>query len=209
MTVIAAAIDEDGTVWMGADGVLLEGDDCVRRDKHPKVFLLDDFLIGGSGGRRAIQLMRYMFTPPPVEGQVDEYMVKRFAAELRTVMKDNGGECDSEEDGGDTKTLMDAGFLVAVDGELFEVDSAYSVTCPQFPFHAIGCAKQEALAAMLTATQLGVRSAKKIVELGLMAAAEFDVNIRPPFSILRNGADKPVPRRPPDPGGSTKRKSSD
>lgn len=184
MTVIAAAVDEDGAVFMGADGVLLEGDDCVRRDKNSKVFLLDGFLIGGSGGRRAIQILRYMFTPPPIEGQLDEYMVKRFAVELRTVMKENGGESDSKDESGDSKTLMDASFLVAIDGELFEVDSAYSVTCLQFPFHAIGCAKQEALAAMFTAAQLGVRSAKKIVEIGLQAAAEFDVNIRPPFSMM-------------------------
>ncbi len=184
MTVIAAAVDEDGTVYMGADGVLLEGNDCVRRDKRSKVFHLDGLLIGGSGGRRAIQVLRFLFSPPPVNGSLDEYMVKNFAHSLREIMKENGGECESKDENGDSKTLMDASFLIAFDSQLVEIDSAYSVTCLQFPFHAIGCAKQEALAAMFTASQLGVASAKKIVELGLLAAAEFDINIRPPFSIL-------------------------
>lgn len=184
MTVIAAAVDEDGIIYMGADGLSLEGDSCVRQDRHAKPFLLDGFLIGGSGGKRSIQILRFLFTPPPIEGPLPEYMVKSFVADLRTVMKDNGGECDSEVESGDNKTLMDATFLIGIDGQLFDIDSAYSVTCLQFPFHAIGCAKQEALAAMFTAVQCGIGSAKKIVELGLRAAAEFDVNIRPPFSIL-------------------------
>ena len=43
MTCIAAAIDLDGTIYMGGDSVSLQGD-CVRIDQRSKVFRVGPFL---------------------------------------------------------------------------------------------------------------------------------------------------------------------
>jgi ATP-dependent protease HslVU (ClpYQ) peptidase subunit len=96
-------------------------------------------------------------------------------------MKDNGGEVKTQSG----TEEQDARFLIAVRGRLFEVDSGYGVFESRVPYAAVGSADQEALAAMFTASSIMVdASAEDIVRYGLLAAVEFDTNIRPPFTIL-------------------------
>jgi ATP-dependent protease HslVU (ClpYQ) peptidase subunit len=106
--------------------------------------------------------------------------VGAFANGLRAAMKEYGGEISNNN-----ATEMDGRFLVGVHGQLFEIDSGYGVFSPRLSFLAIGCAAQEAMAGMFTAWSIleGV-SGEEIVSRGLQAAAEFDINIRPPFTIL-------------------------
>lgn len=180
MTCIAAAIDPDGSIVMGADSVSLQGG-CVRIDRRSKVFRVGPFLFGTAGAQRVGQIFEYTFEPPDISGDLDAYMVKELVPALRKHMDQEGAEIKRDSQ----RTQFDGQCLIGIGGRLFEVDSGYAIISPRTPFYAIGCASQEAMAAMYTARELveGI-SAKRIVEAGLKAAAEYDINIRPPFSIL-------------------------
>lgn len=181
MTCIAAAI-KGNDVCIGGDAVSLSRDANVRIGIHGKVFRVGEFLIGASGTLRTHQLMRYVFEPPQVQDDLASYMVKEFIPALRELMKENGGEFTTS-----SNTIeMDARYLVGVRGHLFTIDGGYGVLESRAPYAAIGCADQEALAAMLIANRLldAHVSAQAIVENGLLAAAEFDSSIRPPFTIM-------------------------
>ena len=186
MTCIAGAIK--GTeLWIGADAVSVQGCSAARVSTQAKVFQVGEFLIGSAGTLRVQQILRYMFTPPAIDVDLVTYMVKVFVPALRSVIKDNGGEIID----GSGNSQLDGRYLIGVRGRLFEIDSSYAVFEAKAPYAAIGCADQEALAAMFTATSLMAAdiTPKQIVERGLLAAVEFDTSIRAPFTILKlNGA---------------------
>lgn len=185
MTCIAGAIK--GTeVWIGGDAVSTSREDCVRLSARPKVFQMGEFLVGLSGTTRAQQIVQFLFEPPQIEGDLVAYIVKLFAPALRAAMKDNGGEVTTSS----STVEMDAQLLIGVRNRLFAIDGGYGVFEPRANYAAVGCADQEALAAMFTVNALlaGDASGEDIVRRGLLAAAEFDSNIRPPFTILKLNA---------------------
>jgi ATP-dependent protease HslVU (ClpYQ) peptidase subunit len=185
MTCIAGAVI-NGELCIGGDAVSVHGSSAARIGTKGKVFRVGEFLVGSSGTVRCQQVIRYLLEPPPIEEELTAYIVRRFVPVLREAMKDNGGECKSPS-GNDE---MDARYLVGVRGRLFEIDSGYGVFESLAPYAAVGCADQEALAAMYTAySLLKDPLAEDIVNRGLLAAAEFDTSVRPPFTIMTLPAD--------------------
>lgn len=186
MTCIAAAV-KNNELWMGCDGISLHRHDNVKIAAEPKIFQRGEMLIGVSGTIHCRQIIQYLLDVPAVPPEADliEWMVKGFATPLREAMKAHGGEIKNRE-GNDE---MDARLLIGLRGGLLEVDTGYGVYCHAAPFAAIGCADQEANAAMFTANGiLGENgSGDAIVRYGLAAASKFDSNIRPPFTILKLG----------------------
>jgi ATP-dependent protease HslVU (ClpYQ) peptidase subunit len=180
MTCIAGAVI-NGELCIGGDAVSVHGNSAARVGSHGKVFRVGEFLVGSSGTVRCQQVIRYLLEPPPIEEDLTAYLVKRFVPVLREAMKDNGGECKAQS-GNDE---MDARYLVGLRGRLFEIDSGYGVFESLAPYAAVGCADQEALAAMFTAySLLKDPLAEDIVNRGLLAAAEFDTSVRPPFTVV-------------------------
>lgn len=179
MTCIAAAVDPTtGTIYMGGDAVSLQGG-CVRIDRRSKVFRVGPFLVGASGSQRVSQILQHTFEPPAISGDLTRYMVRDLVPALRKHMSEQGGEVKNDSD----QMQMDGKLIAGIDGQIFEVDQAYAVVHPRAPYYAIGSASQEAMAAKFVANDF-LKSAEEIVLRGLLAAAEFDINIRPPFTIL-------------------------
>jgi ATP-dependent protease HslVU (ClpYQ) peptidase subunit len=177
MTVIASAISKSGRIFMGGDGVATQ-DDSVRVGVNPKVFQRGAFLIGSTGTVRVCQIIEHVFNPPRHESgvSVESYMVGKFVKALRKAMQDHGGEVESNGNG----KIMNGRCLVGYRGRLFEIDSAYGVFMPSLPYHAVGCAEQVALGAMYA---LKNANPEETIKAALEASAEFDCNIRPPFTI--------------------------
>lgn len=193
MTVIAACVDSDNSVWMGADTLSIDGQSGARAGAASKVFRHGEMLIGSSGTVRCHQIVECLLGLPPIAPEVDlrEWMIREFCQPLRHAMKEYGGECKGR-DGGDE---MDGRLLVGVRGSLFLVDAGYGIWKPRSCFTAIGCADQEALSGMFVAVKMQPElHARRVVELGLEAAAEYDTNIRPPFEVL---CDQEETNRPP------------
>lgn len=183
MTVIAACVDQDGAVWMGADRISLHRGDNVKRAAESKIFRLGEMLIGSSGSVHSGQIAEHLLGPfsIPDEENLMPWLVREFIASLRMDMKAHGGECKNRD--GDDE--MDGRLLIGLRGKLFEVDCGYGVFTHAGRFAAIGCADQEANAAMFTALKLKPdMHARGVVMCGLEAAAEYDINIRPPFEVM-------------------------
>lgn len=177
MTIIAAAISEDGTIYMGGDAASVDDVDAIRISSSPKVFQVGEFLIGSTGTKRVTQIAGYVFKPPKHNGEdVESYIVTKFVPALRKVMDKQGGEIDDDEHG----KIMNGGCLIGYRGRLFGIDSAYGVLMPALPYHAVGCGDQIGLGAMYAARQA---TPEEKVKIALEAAAEFDANIRGPFTI--------------------------
>lgn len=198
MTVVAAAIEKDGTVVMGADGACSFSDqNDVVPLTSPKVRRNGPFLIGCTGTARTVQIAHYAFKPPvPKKGEdLLGFMVRKFAGALRRCMKDEGGETKGR-DGDET---MDGRCLVAYGGRLFEVDSAYGIIDTARDYHAVGCAAQVAMGAMhayKAAAGTDAR-ARSMVQVALEASVELDINIRGPFTVERLSAPARRVKRPP------------
>lgn len=158
----------------------------ARVSTQAKVFQLGEFLIGSCGTLRVQQIIRYLFIPPAIESDLITYMVKAFVPALKKAIKENEGEVTTP----DGSKAIDGRYLIGLRGRLFEIDSSYAVFEAKAPYAAVGCADQEALAAMFTATSLlaGDITPRQIVERGLLAAVEFDTSIRQPFTILKLNA---------------------
>lgn len=183
MTIIAACRDQDGSIWMGADTVSLHRGADVKRSAESKIFRLGEMLIGSSGTLHSGQIVEHLIDLPliPNEENLMPWLVREFIAPLRIAMKTHGGECKNRN--GDEE--MDGRLLIGLRGKLFEVDCGYGAYTHAPSFAAIGCADQEAAAAMFTALKLKPDlHARAVVQYGLEAAAEYDINIRPPFEIM-------------------------
>lgn len=182
VTVIAAAIDTDGTIFMGADGMSVQGQYGARPGTRSKVFCLGEFIVGSCGTVNIGQSIELLFEFPSLdEGELYHYMVSKFTPALRSLMKDRGGEIKNQAG----QDELDARVLIGIRGRLFVVDGGYGVIEPAYPFAAVGCADQEALSAMFTAKKINPNlTAAEIVGYGLAAAEEFDLAIRGPFTIL-------------------------
>lgn len=183
MTVIAACRDQDGSIWMGADTLSVHRGMNIKRSGESKMFRLGEMLIGSSGTIHCGQIVEHCLEVPivPLECNLTEWLFKEFTTPMRAAMKTHGGECKNRD--GDNE--MDGRLLVGLRGHIFEVDCGYGVYSHASCFAAIGCADQEALAGMFTALKLVPdMHARGVVMCGLEAAAEYDINIRPPFEIM-------------------------
>ena len=169
---------------MGADAGLDSGDSSLVT-ATPKVFQHGKFLIGVSGTSRVSQLIRHVFAPPEIKGDLAAYFVKDFCAALRECLKEHGGECKNSDSDG-PETIMDGRCLVAIKGRIFCIDGSYSATEIATPYQAAGSGAVEARAAMFTAYQRLPKpiSGELVVTCALEAAAELNREIRPPFTIL-------------------------
>lgn len=181
MTCIAGAV-KNRDVCIGGDAISVHRDSAARVGADGKVFRVGEFLVGSSGTVRCQQIIQYLFEPSPIDGDLTAYMVREFVPALRHAIKEHGGEVKTSSGSEE----MDARYLVGVRGRMYEIDSGYGVFESRSFYAAVGCADQEALAGMFTAARLlDVNvSARAIVENGLLAAAEFDTSIRPPFTVL-------------------------
>lgn len=173
MTCIVGLVAKNG-VWLGGDG-LGSTDHAKCKVAGGKVFKNGEFLIGFCGDFRIGQILRYAFTPPPINGDLSRYMCVEFSNALRASMKDAGYLVvqDGAEKGGD--------FMVGIRGRLFCVESNFQVIETVLPYIAIGSGDAYAMGAMYANHKAKPR--ERIMK-ALRAAAEFSPSVGGPFKVL-------------------------
>jgi len=177
MTCIAAAIEPNGTVWMGGDSAGLSGWDLtVRADE--KVFAREPYLFGFTGSFRMGDILRYhaRLPAPPAGGDLRRFMVTRFVEGVRASLNKYGfaRKEHSQERGGQ--------FLVGVRGRIFTIDSDYQVGEASHGFDAVGCGDMIALGSFHATRRRG--DGRRRVLDALAAAQEFSAGVRSPFVVL-------------------------
>lgn len=178
MTCIAG-ITLRGRVFIGADS-LGSGNGVKQTYITPKLALLDVFEkrdlsltkiplgIGYTTSYRMGDLLRYNFTPPPIEHDEDEnkYLVTDFIPELIKCFDDHSFARTKEgsKSGGN--------FLVGIRKRLFHVQEDFSVLEPTCGYTAVGSGQEFALGA-LYAYRRTMDDPEKAIVGSIRAASEF------------------------------------
>lgn len=185
MTCIVGVV-ENGTVWIGGDSHCDAG--CpryLRSDDGAKVFARGPFLFGAAGPSRILQLLRYLFDPPFQGDAPDtvQYLMRQFLPALKEAIEQYGGA--SINNPSDTWS-----FLLGYQGKLWDICFDLSLTAlPRYG--AVGCGRAVAVGSLYTTEPLTYEAvdppylgAETRLRLALSAAAEHDVHVEPPFTIL-------------------------
>ena len=174
MTTIVG-IEYDDYCVIAADSLTVGGNG--RRYIHssvPKIAERGSFLVAGSGDAQPCDALQHTWVPPRVMAKDKEdlfkFMVSKVVPSMRKCIKDSGYEIDKDD--------KDAGFdfLIAVGGELFEVDSNYSVAKTETNIYGVGSGSPFAMGALLVGAN---------IEDAIQASAKLSVNTEGPFLVQK------------------------
>lgn len=172
MTCIVA-IKKNGVVYMGADSAGVVGLSLLIR-KDPKIYVVEDLIMGFTSSFRMGQLLGYQFKKPEhPAGILDHVYIATFFIEaVRKLFKDFGYSTidNNSESGGH--------FLIGYRGEIYQVESDFQVGQVYEDFYAIGCGGELAMGSLYSTKK---STPIKRLEMALMAAQAFSTGVRAPF----------------------------
>lgn len=171
-------IEHGGKVWMGGDSAV-SWDNATALCTTSKVVRRGDYLIGGCGSSRAGNLVIYSAKLPskPPTKNTEGWLVNNFVPALQTAFKD-----EPRESGEQSPFAMEFGFLIGCRGQLFWLDSDFSIDRCQDGYFADGSGRQPAMGA-LYATKKGMAPRQRIL-MALHAAEKYTPFVRGPFTVL-------------------------
>lgn len=189
----------DGTdVWLGADNSHSDNSGSEFLNKHPKIWMRGDMVMGVSGSLRIAQLLQYALECPPIKPDEDiyTYMVTTFADSMRGCLR-NAGHLqvnDSVEQIGDSR------ILVGAKGHLFNFACDCGFVEPPESYTAIGCGAPEALGTLYALWAMPPYSTgadkwyRGILQSALECSARFNTAVRAPFHFIstRDAATAPT-----------------
>lgn len=172
-------VELGGQLWLGGDAASTRDHEVFVRG-NPKVFRVEDMLIGFSGSFRIGQLLQFSFKPPPrVHGRESfQYIVTNVVDSIRKVLSDHGALIKDEM--GDSH---DSEFIIGYDGKFYVIDSDFHVEIPTENYVASGTGASYALGALHAMRKQKISPNKKI-QKALSAAEEYCTGVRKPFTIL-------------------------
>lgn len=174
MTCIVA-IEHDGKVYMGGDSASVGGWD-LSIITHPKVFRVDDFLIGYTSSFRMGQLLEYNLDVPKNCDGDDEtkYMITKFIPAVRECLKMGGyAKVDNNQEEGGS-------FLVGYRGKVYLVADDFQMTHHAHKFDAVGCGESYAKGALAA---MEINDPKKAILKALKIAGDFSAGVRGPYYV--------------------------
>lgn len=177
-----------GRVWLAGDGQGFDDWNVRYNLSTPKVFCWNDVLaIGGSGSFRALQIVEQWLhtsdllcdyrnhdTEEPIRFVIG-YVVPAIKSLLE---KHNYSEKQNEKSG------QDSYFMFGYKGQLFLLQSDYSITPIADSFTAIGIGYMLALGAMDTLVTNKRLSPETILTRALMTTTRFCATVSEPFTIV-------------------------
>jgi ATP-dependent protease HslVU (ClpYQ) peptidase subunit len=169
----------DGHVYIGADSAGTE-EETLRfiHRKDSKVFKVRDFVIGGMGSFRMLQLLKYSLVPPKRKAteDIEQYLCSKFIKKLRECFKYGGFATmkDEQESGGD--------FLVGYQGRLFRIYTDYSVEESLDDYNACGSGAPFALGAMKILENVDMDPEERVTK-ALEVSEYFNAGVHSPFVI--------------------------
>lgn len=175
-------IEYKGKVYMGGDSAGGDSYD-TRIYQRSKVFKKDGLLIGYTWSFRMGQLIEFSDKIPAITDDRRngsyQYLINAFIPALRDIFRDGGFL--TKKDGFETGGV----FLIGIRGELFRVQSDFSILRSVDGFDACGCGENYALGAMriLQNNDYNLPPESRISE-ALEAAEHFSSGVKYPFTIL-------------------------
>ena len=174
MTCIAG-IEHNGRVYLCGDSAASSGWD-IQVVAMPKVFRVNQFVIGCTTSFRMMQLLQYKLFVKQQEQESDyAYMVSVVAETIRALLKGHGYSQveNNREEGGY--------FLIGYHGYLYQISCDFSVLRYTDGFAAVGCGKNFALGALAI---LNKSNPEKALMQALEVAAHFSNGVCEPFHCV-------------------------
>jgi ATP-dependent protease HslVU (ClpYQ) peptidase subunit len=170
MTTIVAVQHKDKVV-IGADSLVT----ASRKYNHPKMVKISErggYLIAGAGEVAACDIAQHIWEPPtPTASDKKDlyhFMIATVIPSLKKAFKDNDYKWDKED--GDEETKF--AFLIAVEGEVFDIADDFAVCLDDKGFYGIGSGSSLAIGALRTGSTI-----KDALEI----AADIDPYTAGPF----------------------------
>lgn len=164
MTTIVGVQYEDSCTLV-ADSLV--SDDSGRTWNHPDMTKMNergDFIVAGSGEVQPCDIAQHIWNPPKLTAldrkDVYHFMITKAMPSLRECLKVNGYNFDEPQDKSDGPRFE---FLIAVNGQLFDVGDDLAVMRSGDGFYAVGSGAMFALGALhagakpLKAVQIAAR----------------------------------------------------
>lgn len=108
------------------------------------------FIVAGMGEVMPCDVIQHIWVPPRVtikdKQNLYHFMVSKVCPSMRVCLKENGYNFDEQQDSGSTEQRFT--FLVAVSGEIFEVDQDLSVCRKSDGIYGIGSGGPYAVGAL-------------------------------------------------------------
>jgi len=128
-------------------------DDSGRVYRHPEMVKIaerGDFLIAGSGEVSPCDIAQHIWNPPKLTAKeskdIYHFMIAKAMPSLRKCLTENG--YDFNEDHDKSKEGLRFQFLMAVGGELFDIDQDLAVMRSMDGVYAVGAGTAYALGAL-------------------------------------------------------------
>jgi ATP-dependent protease HslVU (ClpYQ) peptidase subunit len=154
-------------------------DDDGRVFSHPvmrKIANRGDLIIAGAGEVAPCDVAQNIWTPPQVTAKDKKdpykYMITKAMPSLRKCLVENGYNFDEPKDKADSQSRFQ--FLIAVGGEIFDVDEDLAVMKSDKGLYAIGSGGAYALGALY---------AKAEPDEAMKIASEVSAFTFPPFAF--------------------------
>lgn len=174
MTTIVG-IQGPGWAVMAADSQVTDEDFKFISSATPKILKFDNVLIGVRGDARPGDIVAYNWTPPKIVGKdIIKWAGSKMVPSLIKVFEDNGY---------DYKGDADFSFLVAANGELFEIGSDLSIVKSNYGIYGVGSGKNLAIGYVAAKEITDIDSAIEAAKGGVVTASLFDIHTDLPVQI--------------------------
>lgn len=170
MTTVVAIQHQDG-VTMIADSQINSAGQPYFHSDMVKVVQRNKYLIGVAGRVVALQAIQNSWNPPALsasyKGTLYNFVITKVIPSLKSFIDESKLFSDKEKEDGDLFSI-----LLAINGQVFEIDQDYAVARRESGVYAIGSGADYALGALMA----GV-SALDAIDIASM----LDINTHSPF----------------------------
>jgi ATP-dependent protease HslVU (ClpYQ) peptidase subunit len=150
VTTIVAVQYKDRCIF-GADNQVTDGSGRIYR--HPAMSKITEkgaYLIAGSGEVQPCDVAQHIWKPPAVTASdrkdTHHFVITKVLPSLRECLKSNGYNFEEERDKSDTSPRFN--FLIAVNGEVFDISDDLSVCRTDSGLYGVGNGAAYALGAL-------------------------------------------------------------
>ena len=173
MTTVIAIQHDDG-VEMIADSQINSSGKPYFHEDMVKIVDRNKYLLGVAGRVIALQAIQNSWNPPTLsatyKGSIYNFVITKIVPSLKMFIDESKMFSDKEKEDGELFSI-----LLAIKGEVFEIDEDYSVARRADGIYAIGSGADFALGAMMAGAD---------PQQAMNIAALFDVNTHEPFIRL-------------------------
>lgn len=169
MTTIIGIQDKNGCTLVADSRTSDDGGRPYSHSDIKKITPRGEYLIAGAGDAHPCDIIQHIWNPPPVPRTgLYDFVVAHMCPSIRQAIKDNGYEPKKDQE-------PDFEFLIAIRGELFEIDGSCSVSRRDDGIYGIGSGSKYAIGAL----QAGASW-----EMAMHIAEKNDIYTAKPFHVL-------------------------